>query len=868
MLALALTGQALIAEARAAGPDPEKTRELVAILQSDASLEARARACQQLALVGTKEAVPALAALLGDEKLGYYARDVLEVMPDASAGDALRTAAGTLPGNARIGVINSLGVRRDAQAVPLLKQLAAGPGTNEGALASAALLALGRIATPEAGRAVAQALVRGAAGLRPAAAEACLLAADRWLGEGKRVQALAHFEAVRGAEVPIALRAAATRGAILARESGGLDLLIEQLHSPELAMRDIALRAARELRGANVTPALVAELDKLEPALQALVLTALVDRGEPGVLGAVEARAATANDEVRIAAIKALGKIGGASSLPILFEAIQSSRGEIAAAALASLGRIPARDTDAIILKQVATAQSGVREKLIGVLGDRRAESATPELMRLALQNDGETSKAALRALGVVARPDELPQLIRLALAVREEAAKTLADRAIVTTAMKMIEPERRADAVLAEFRGASDPATKAALLRPLGAIVRSMGGSHEVFFAVRAALKGTAEPVREAALRCLAQWPDATPATTLLALAANEGASEEEREVALRGALRMAADVAGGREVSSLDALECFVQAARVVRTREEKLMLVSGLGSVRRPEALRLLQPYLEDAEVQTEAALAVVQIAPALTGTRSAPALNAALERIAATVKDEDIRRKAARLAKGETAPPAAKKKAPKAGKRNAAVAANANAGGASAGRQVLFNEKNLAGWDGDPAVWRVRDGVIVGGTMEGNPRNEFLATKRSYGDFVLRLEYKLVGTEGFVNGGVQFRSVRVAQPPNEMSGYQADIGAGHSGSLYDESRRKKFLARATDEQVKRLEKPGEWNRYEIRCEGSRVELTLNGERTVVYSEADATVARAGLVALQIHGKCKAEISFRNLEIEELR
>lgn len=868
MLALALTGQALIAEARAAGPDPEKTRELVAILQSDASLEARARACQQLALVGTKEAVPALAALLGDEKLGYYARDVLEVMPDASAGDALRTAAGTLPGNARIGVINSLGARRDAQAVPLLKQLAAGPGTNEGALASAALLALGRIATPEAGRAVAQALVRGAAGLRPAAAEACLLAADRWLGEGKRVQALAHFEAVRGAEVPIALRAAATRGAILARESGGLDLLIEQLHSPELAMGDIALRAARELRGANVTPALVAELDKLEPALQALVLTALVDRGEPGVLGAVEARAATANDEVRIAAIKALGKIGGASSLPILFEAIQSSRGEIAAAALASLGRIPARDTDAIILKQVATAQSGVREKLIGVLGDRRAESATPELMRLALQNDGETSKAALRALGVVARPDELPQLIHLALAVREEAAKTLADRAIVTTAMKMIEPERRADAVLAEFRGASDPATKAALLRPLGAIVRSMGGSHEVFFAVRAALRETAEPVREAALRCLAQWPDATPATTLLALAANEGASEEEREVALRGALRMAADVAGGREVSSLDALECFVQAARVVRTREEKLMLVSGLGSVRRPEALRLLQPYLEDAEVQTEAALAVVQIAPALTGTRSAPALNAALERIAATVKDEDIRRKAARLAKGETAPPAAKKKAPKAGKRNAAVAANANAGGASAGRQVLFNGKNLAGWDGDPAVWRVRDGVIVGGTMEGNPRNEFLATKKSYGDFVLRLEYKLVGTEGFVNGGVQFRSVRVAQPPNEMSGYQADIGAGHSGSLYDESRRKKFLARATDEQVKRLEKSGEWNRYEIRCEGSRVELTLNGERTVVYSEADATVARAGRVALQIHGKCKAGISFRNLEIEELR
>jgi hypothetical protein len=144
---------------------------------------------------------------------------------------------------------------------------------------------------------------------------------------------------------------------------------------------------------------------------------------------------------------------------------------------------------------------------------------------------------------------------------------------------------------------------------------------------------------------------------------------------------------------------------------------------------------------------------------------------------------------------------------------------------------------------------------------------LATPRRYRNFVLRLEYKLVGTEGFVNGGVQFRSVRVQQPPNEMSGYQADIGAGHSGSLYDESRRKKFLARATEEQVKRLEKPGDWNRYEIRCVGSRVELTLNGERTVAYVEDDASVVADGLIALQIHGNCKAEIAFRNLAIEEL-
>src|SRR5512134_2424091 len=120
--------------------------------------------------------------------------------------------------------------------------------------------------------------------------------------------------------------------------------------------------------------------------------------------------------------------------------------------------------------------------------------------------------------------------------------------------------------------------------------------------------------------------------------------------------------------------------------------------------------------------------------------------------------------------------------------------------------LFDGKSLAGWESETnSVWCIRDGVIVGGSLNGNPRNEFLATQKRYTNFHLRLEYKLVGTEGFVNGGVQFRSKRVANPPNEMSGYQADIGAGYSGCLYDESRRNKMLATADTNLVAQLEKP---------------------------------------------------------------
>ena len=204
--------------------------------------------------------------------------------------------------------------------------------------------------------------------------------------------------------------------------------------------------------------------------------------------------------------------------------------------------------------------------------------------------------------------------------------------------------------------------------------------------------------------------------------------------------------------------------------------------------------------------------------------------------------------------------------------------AGALGLYAAATPLFDGKTLTGWEGDPKVWRVENGEIVGGSMQGNPRNEFLTTKRTFYNFRLTLEYKLTGTEGFVNAGVQFRSQRATNPPNEMIGYQADIGYGHTGSLYDESRRKKFLARAgagyggvgvkEESEIAALEKKGEWNKYEIQAMGPLIIIRLNGKQTLAYSETDPSVDDAyGLIGLQIHGNNKAEIRYRNITLDPL-
>jgi len=182
--------------------------------------------------------------------------------------------------------------------------------------------------------------------------------------------------------------------------------------------------------------------------------------------------------------------------------------------------------------------------------------------------------------------------------------------------------------------------------------------------------------------------------------------------------------------------------------------------------------------------------------------------------------------------------------------------------------LFDGKSFEGWDGDTAkTWRIEDGALVGGSMaEKVPHNEFLATKKSYANFELRLQFKLTGTEGMINGGVQFRSERI--PDHfEMIGYQADMGEGYYGCLYDESRRKKVLAAPAPEVIAKALKLNEWNDYRIRCEGKHIQLWVNGVQTVDYTEPDDTIVQSGRIAVQIHGGGKAEARYKDLIIEEL-
>lgn len=183
--------------------------------------------------------------------------------------------------------------------------------------------------------------------------------------------------------------------------------------------------------------------------------------------------------------------------------------------------------------------------------------------------------------------------------------------------------------------------------------------------------------------------------------------------------------------------------------------------------------------------------------------------------------------------------------------------------------LFDGKLLTNWEGKGEWFRIEDGAIVAGRLDRRiPHNFFLCTTRLFGDFELRLQVKVVG-EG-VNAGVQFRTRRIPGS-DEVSGYQADVGGVGErsvwGALYDESRRKRMLAEPDPQLIARIVRPDDWNDYVIRCTGPKIEIYLNGEKTIDYAEQEPGIDSEGVIAIQIHSGPPSEAWYRNLRIKAL-
>lgn len=184
--------------------------------------------------------------------------------------------------------------------------------------------------------------------------------------------------------------------------------------------------------------------------------------------------------------------------------------------------------------------------------------------------------------------------------------------------------------------------------------------------------------------------------------------------------------------------------------------------------------------------------------------------------------------------------------------------------------LFDGKTLTGWKTvNPAAmkqWSVIDGVITSGNLKDKiPANTYLATTKEYGDFEFRCLFRIQGDHktGMINSGIQYRSNIHGK---KIVGYQADIGKGYWGDLYDEHRRGKLMG-GDNSTLKLLLKEDGWNSYIIRCQGPQHQLYINGVLVADYTEKDPKIPAKGVIAVQIHSGGAGKVEFRDLTVTEL-
>ena len=388
-----------------------KQRDLIAVLQSDAPKSEKAITCKQLAIYGTEQSVPALAPLLADKELASWARIALEAIPGPASDAALRDAVSKLEGRLLVGVINSIAVRRDVKAVNTLAQKLDDANAN---VASAAAVALGHIGGEKAAKTLTKSLADAPAGVRSAAAEGCILCAERFLAQDRTAEAVKLYDTVRKADVPDQRHLEAIRGAILARQSAGLPLLIEQLRSEDKKRLGIALRTARELPGRNVTEALAVELDRLSPDRRPLLLLALADRSDSAVVPTVLKAAESSQKDLRITAINILIRLGDVSCVPVLLKAATEDDAQLEKAAMETLVRLPGKDIDADLLARLPKAKGKLRQVLIELAGQRQIRKALPAVVSSLHDIDAGIRIAAVRTIGIIGQDQQTADLVKL----------------------------------------------------------------------------------------------------------------------------------------------------------------------------------------------------------------------------------------------------------------------------------------------------------------------------------------------------------------------------------------------------------------------------------------------------------------------
>lgn len=558
---------------------------------------ARVWIVRQLEYMGGAEAVEALTRVLNgaDAELKECARRALEKNPAPAASQSLRAALEKGGDTAwEIGLINSLGQRRDAGAVQLIAaRLKNAPA------AWAAAQALGRIATPAA-----LDLLRAEIGRNPAASQALIEAANDRLAQGKDAEAKAIYVELYQPDHEAPVRAAALSGLLRTDRSTASRRIKEALTINEPRLQQIAIQAAAQ-GTAETQQTLEVLFPQMQPSAKVQILGVLNASAEKTILSAGN----DSEEAVRQAAIHAMGRVGGADSVTVL---LTKASGESSPErALASTALTKISGTGALATLRKAAGDGAPKEKVaaMNALAGRQDAGALPVLLANAQGHDQPVRMAAWGALGKLASDQEMETLGQMALQSQSEEAIS----ALESAARRVKNPSGAAKKLMAV---AGNRENDVVALLPVFSV---LGDERALAVAVKHAASGSNES-QEKALAALSNWSNFKAVEPLLAIAMDPNSPEERYLPALQGVIRL---VDTQENEPAAARAEAGLAALKAARSEKEKKQALAALGNVPDAKVAAAITPLLNDSALKNDAGRAAANLAELLLEKNKAAA-----------------------------------------------------------------------------------------------------------------------------------------------------------------------------------------------------------------------------------------------------
>jgi type 1 glutamine amidotransferase/HEAT repeat protein len=580
----------------AASDDPTTRAKLAAklagALSSDATVEGKVSFCQGLSLLGTIAEVPALAKALTDTNLFYHARQALERIPAAEAAAALQTAmAGTT--GARASLINSLAARRAEKALPDIAKFVADTDLE---VAGAAMDALGQLGGIEAARALQSAEGQLAPELRGRFAVALLRCAESLQTSGKADDAAALFAKLAAPGQPAYIRVAAFPWHEAAGGERGSALVLAALMDKDEAMQSAAIRALRARQRPALVSAVAEQLEKIPAELREAIVVLCGEQGDAADVPVLVKAAANSDVAVRHAAIRALGLVGDHSAVKPLVELSASASDDEKKALVESLARLRGLGVEDALAGALPTAPVVAQSMIIRALVAREARTTVAALLPLAVGHDAGVRREAITALGKLADANACGPMLQL-LEKAAEREKGWLEGALV----EICRHDAAAISVIAVALPKAAPAESLVLLGVLGSV-----GGEPACEAIRSQLKSGHAEVCLAAVRALADWPDASPLDDLAALVETTN-DPKLRALAARGLNRMVPRA----PARATQAAQALARALGAATDAAEQKSLLAALVAIPSVPSLLAAQAQLKHSALAAEAASGLVKI-----------------------------------------------------------------------------------------------------------------------------------------------------------------------------------------------------------------------------------------------------------------